>query len=175
MKSRDLTGKTFGRLTAILISSRIKKRVKWLCRCSCGNEVEVRGSSLTDGNTASCGCLIRESMSRVGKSNRTHGMSRTPEYRAWARMIHRCYEPADIKYHLYGGRGITVCERWRYSFENFLSDMGSKPSHDLSLDRRESDGNYEPSNCRWATDSEQNKNRRPFKRNRAQGESYHGV
>lgn len=114
-------------------------------------------------------------MSRTGQANKTHGESRTVEYRAWARMIHRCYNETDIKFNLYGGRGIRVCGRWLASYETFLADMGRKPTRGHSLDRKESDGMYEPSNCRWATSSEQNKNRRPFNRNRNPKVAHHGC
>ena len=85
--------------------------------------------------------------------------SRTPEYRAWDAMIHRCERPSEKRYHRYGGRGIKVCERWRVSFEAFLEDMGPRPSTKHSIDRRNPNGNYEPGNCRWATAGEQQINR----------------
>jgi len=103
-------------------------------------------------------------MAATGRKNATHGKSRTSEYRSWSRMIHRCYAPEDVKFHLYGGRGITVCDRWRGSFEAFLLDMGEKPLGAQTLDRIDSNGNYEPANCRWASYETQNNNRRPFKR-----------
>lgn len=172
----NITGERFGRLVVIGRAKNRAGRTMWNCRCDCGETAIVRGSALTTGNTASCGCGVKDAMSRTGKLNRTHGQSRTPEYRAWARMIHRCYHSGDIKYPLYGGRGIRVCDRWLNSFETFASDMGPRPSSGHSLDRKNSDGMYEPSNCRWATLSEQNKNRRPFNRNRREKpEAVHGC
>lgn len=96
----------------------------------------------------------------------THGLSKTPEYRAWASMWQRCTNPKNIRYERYGARGITVCERWE-RFENFLSDMGNRPSPDHSLDRKENDGNYQPENCRWATRSEQQQNKGEYPANHA--------
>ena len=120
----------------------------WLCQCDCGKEVIVRGASLTTGNTKSCGCLTTANAV-------THGKSRTDEYKAWGTMLQRCTNPRATGFDRWGGRGITVCERWRRSFENFLVDLGPKPSPQHSIDRINNDGNYEPGNCRWATKQEQ--------------------
>lgn len=164
---RDLVGKQYGRLLVLARQRDAAPPVMWHCRCSCGGLLVVRGSALTSGNSKSCGCLVRESMARVGRANRTHGLSHTVEYNSWRAMLGRCYDPDNNKYHLYGKRGIRVCDRWRDSFENFLADMGRRPEPGLSLDRfPDTSGNYEPMNCRWATASQQNKNRRPFKRRR---------
>jgi hypothetical protein len=171
----DITGRRFGRLSVLGRANVGGKHVMWICRCDCGETATVRGSAMKSGNSTTCGCGVREAMSRTGKTNKTHGQSRTPEYRAWARMLHRCYHTGDIKYTLYGGRGVTVCDRWHESFETFVSDMGPRPSPGHSLDRRDSNGVYEPSNCRWATLSQQNKNRRPFKRNRTTQGTTHGC
>lgn len=93
--------------------------------------------------------------------NTTHGEAlKTKEYATWARMLRRCYNPKDNRYYSHGGRGIEVCDRWRYSYQNFLDDMGRAPSKNHSLDRENNDGNYEPSNCKWSTVEEQNNNRR---------------
>jgi hypothetical protein len=110
----------------------------------------------------SCGCFQQE---QASKANTTHGDSRrngkrTPEYQAWTGMIKRCSNPSEIGFRHYGGRGIKVCERWRHSFPNFLADMGRKPSPKHSIERNDNDGNYEPSNCRWATQKEQIHNKR---------------
>jgi hypothetical protein len=165
MKFRDLSGKEFGNLVAI--SCDIKRavtgrsRVYWNCRCRCGGLVMVASSNLCNGNTKSCGCRrvdVCIERTKHGQSSRNFISS---EYRAWAQMMARCYRKTSKDYKNWGGRGITVCDRWRDACA-FLSDMGPKPTAAHSLDRIDNDGNYEPKNCRWATRSQQNKNRRPF-------------
>lgn len=122
------------------------------------------GTDLKKGHTSSCGCLRRETL-------RTHGLSRSvPEYCVWECMIARCRNPSRSWFHLYGGRGISVCERW-LNFENFLADMGPRPTPDHSLDRVNNDGNYEPGNCRWATRIEQANNTRINKRVEFEGQT----
>lgn len=129
---------------------------RWDCRCDCGKEVTVRQSMLVAQQTKSCGCLARDlSVARSTK----HGMFGTPEYHAWTHMKGRCNSPSHSDYRNYGGRGISVCPAWQ-SFENFLADMGLRPSPQHSLDRINNDGDYEPLNCRWATVIEQSRNRR---------------
>lgn len=128
--------------------------------CSCGSPPKHYWvSALKSGNTKSCGCLMRELQSANGKKNGRHRMAGTSIYATWAAMIGRCTNTKNRQYHRYGGRGITVCDRWRTSFENFFEDMGDRPTSAHTLDRRENDGNYEPSNCRWATKLEQTRNR----------------
>jgi hypothetical protein len=165
MNAIDITGMTFGRLVAIrrTPSRRMSGRMRifWLCRCACGNEVEVQPSNLKGGNIASCGCLAREIV--VARST-THGMAARedahPLYASWSKMLARCRNPNNPSFKDYGGRGVQVCERW-HSFENFLADMGERPEHGMSLDRfPDQNGNYEPGNVRWATSKEQNRNRR---------------
>jgi len=126
--------------------------------CKCGKKITVKMTSLQNGRKKSCGCLLKEISSARWKTQ--NGLSKTKEYRAWRGMINRCYDPGYSLFHRYGGRGIVVCERWLLSFDNFLFDMGQCPVDKNSLDRYpNNDGNYEPANCRWATDSEQANNR----------------
>lgn len=154
----DLTGQRFGRWTAI---ERISgKATRYLCRCDCGNEKTVDGNSLKAGGSLSCGCLRNE---RVRKSCCTHKMTGTKEYRLWAHIHDRCYNPNTEKFPIYGGRGIRVCDRWHKSnpdgFKNFLSDAGKAPNTKATFDRINSNGNYEPDNCRWTDYFVQNNNR----------------
>lgn len=166
-----MIGRTFGRLTVIVrVSSppgsrAQRKRIKWMCMCLCGSVKVVLNEHLLSGRSSSCGCLRRELMGAIGRGRLRHGAAvhgrETPEFRVWMGMKQRCYAMKSPAWDRYGGRGIAVCARWLESFENFLSDMGRRPSPDLSLDRINNDGNYEPGNCRWATRKEQNANRRP--------------
>lgn len=161
----DRTGQRFGRLTVVKYAGQRGKKTAsyWECLCDCGNTSVVLGSNLGK-RTNSCGCIAREDARRkivkATQARRTHGLSnRTPEYRAWKCMMVRCYNTHRAKYARYGARGIVVCERWRHSFENFLADMGLRPSASHSLDRIDNDGNYCPENCRWATAQEQSRNK----------------
>jgi hypothetical protein len=159
MKALELTGQKFGRL---VVENKNPIRsldgsIRWDCICECGKKVSVIGSNLVSENTTSCGCYNREIINKV---NSTHGMSHTPEYYIWKAMNQRCTNSNTKNYSDYGGRGITVCERWLDSFEAFYEDMGPRPSPDHSIERRENDGNYEKSNCYWATRTEQNNNKR---------------
>jgi hypothetical protein len=156
---RDLTNAVFGRLTVLYKATPTDKNIRWQCRCVCGNEVSVHRGSLTRGLTKSCGCLNREVASA---RETTHGFTRCKTYRTeygiWAAMKRRCTNPNTAAWHDYGGRGITVCRRWD-KFENFLADMGRRPSG-LTLDRRDNNQNYTPNNCHWATRQEQARNTR---------------
>lgn len=158
----DLTNIRFGNLTAIekVIVYPIKgrqKRTGWICECDCGNKTIALSSNLKNGFTKSCGC---ERIKDRRKGNPTHGKSGTSIYRAYHHMIERCTSKNDKGYNLYGGRGIIVCDRWMESFENFYEDMGDKPTAKHSLDRTNVNGNYDPNNCRWATQIEQANNKR---------------
>lgn len=142
---KNITGQRFGRLVALASQGRANGHVLWLCRCDCGADVVVKGSSLSNGTTRSCGCLAREL--KVARRT-THGQSRcTPTYRAWTAMLTRCRNPNAHNYSRYGGRGITVCGRW-LSFQKFFEDMGERPLG-CDLHRKNNDGDYEPGNCVW--------------------------
>ena len=151
------TGETFGWLTVESRASNGQRgQARWNCRCRCGKLTVVDGGELRRGSSQSCGCMRREAS---GVFLPTHGQHGTPEHTAWCRMRDRCINPKASNYKNYGGRGIAVCERWLHSFENFLADMGKKPSLAHSLDRIDPDGNYEPMNCRWGTPEQQAQNR----------------
>lgn len=163
--AKDITGKRFGRLLALGPVGVIKfpsgaNHVRWLCRCDCGNEKVISIAKLSTNYTKSCGCFRRE----IGIGNKrgaTHDMARSPEYRAWRSMKKRCLVPTTKTYRLYGGRGIKVCLEWQESFEAFFAYVGKRPSRKHSLDRfPDNNGNYEPGNVRWATATEQGRNRR---------------
>jgi len=162
MKFRDITDVRFGRLTARWPSGRRILSTIWLCSCDCGALVNVALSRLANGETASCGCLRKILATK-------HGHASTPEYHTWADMLQRCLNPKVLGYSRYGGRGITVCDRW-LSFKNFLADMGPRP-YKLTIERKNNDGNYEPGNCRWATRKEQQNNMRTNVRLTYQGKT----
>lgn len=158
--------KIYGRLTVIsatpvYVFSGKRNRKHWLCRCVCGAEKTILDSSLRRGKTRSCGCLQKEETRarNTGNTNGvTHGQTNSPAYRSWKAMKQRCDNPKRVEYKYYGGRGIRYCDSWR-DFEVFYRDMGARPAG-RSLDRVDTDGDYSPDNCRWATHLEQMRNRR---------------
>lgn len=153
----NLTGQTFGMITALSPAS----GRHWVCRCDCGEIRKVQTGNLKSGKTKSCG--------NHGQGAVSHGRSYSPIYRSWASMKQRCINPLTPAYKNYGGRGISICERWLL-FENFLTDMGERP-RGYWLDRIDVDGNYELKNCRWATATEQARNRRTTVRLEFQGKT----
>jgi hypothetical protein len=164
-RRNDLTGRKFAFLTVVGFSHRDKgNNAMWMCRCSCGAMKTIRGNHLSSGEIFSCGCKRNE---LNGAAHATHGQGRktsTGEYNSWIGMKDRCHNPNRSDYKDYGGRGIRVCKKWLNSFENFFADMGPRPSAKHSIDRIRVNGDYEPSNCRWATKMEQVQNQRAKKR-----------
>ena len=152
----DLTGQRFGRLVVLKREGSAYPGVPmWLCLCDCGTEKPVAASSLRQGSTKSCGCFRVE----MGEANATHGMSESPEYEVWASIKKRCYDVSADSYQYYGGVGIYMCDRWISSFENFIADMGLRPTEFHSIERCDVHDNYTPENCKWADPIEQANNK----------------
>lgn len=185
---QDLTGRRFGRLLVESFAGFDKRKAQWNCICDCGTRKIIATAFLLNPETGSksCGCLQREAATEtITRVCVTHGRSSTPEYRIYKGMKQRCTNPAEEHWHRYGGRGIKICQGWLGpgGFENFLADMGVRPSPVHSIDRIDNDGHYScghcpeclangwPANCRWATQSEQTRNKSDNRRLTLNGET----
>lgn len=156
---RDIAGSKFGRLLALERNGKtIYGESKWLCQCDCGNRVTLRHGALTSGNTQSCGCWNTENLKTV---NRTHGDSYSRLYKIWSGMKKRCYNQGDKNFHLYGGRGIVVCREWREDYPSFKAwALTNGYADNLTIERKDADGHYQPENCEWVTLNRQANNKR---------------
>lgn len=147
----------FGRWLVIAYAGKRGNQHRWTCQCKCGTKHDTDGRFLISGESKSCGC---QAIENATKSNTTHGMSYSPEHKAWAAMKDRCYNPKYRWYHRYGGRGIKVCKRWLHSFKNFYTDIGRRPGPEYSVNRKNNDGDYTPTNAVWSTAQDQLNNRK---------------
>lgn len=155
---KDLTGQTFGNLYVVKrIENTATNKAQWQCECLCGNIIPVITSHLKSGHTKSCGCLKRD---LCIERHLTHGMSDTPEYNIWLRIIQRCTNPNNQDFKDYGGRGITICDKWRYDFMAFFNHTGKRPSIKHSIDRINNNSGYKPNNVQWSLPQKQANNKR---------------
>lgn len=164
---KDRIGEKYGRLEIISFDKMVKRKPRgfryyWNFLCDCGNTISVEYYAVKLGNTKSCGCLHKETSHLNGKANTVHGHTKrsgySSEYISWTTMRQRCYKKENHNYKYYGEKGITVCDEWKDSFENFLADMGLKPDKTYTIDRIENSGNYCKENCKWSSKEEQNNN-----------------
>ncbi|WAL81511.1 hypothetical protein OYT13_16870 [Pandoraea sp. XJJ-1] len=160
MQRIPLEGKTMGNWTVLIRDMNPPAPTRYLCRCACGTERVIAAQTLRTGESRSCGCLRAKLMRQ---KQTTHGHYDTPTYRSWRAMLARCSDAKHRQFKDYGGRGVRVCDAWKNSFESFLADMGERPP-DTSIDRIDTNGHYQPGNCRWATRIEQNRNKRTAKK-----------
>lgn len=160
MPTIDITNHKFGRWTVLHRAGSVRRDSAWKVRCECGFERVISGGELRRGKSKSCGCYAREQSSKRAK---THGHTAngkvSGEWKSWMSMLDRCRNPNHPQYANYGARGISVCDRWADSFDNFLFDMGPRPPK-TSIGRKNNNGNYEPDNCRWESVEQQQNNRR---------------
>jgi hypothetical protein len=155
MKKIEMVGKKYNMLTVMLDVGYSHGQQSYLCSCDCGNKLVIAGQRIRNGQSKSCGCLARK---QTSQRHKTHGLSKTPEYRAWAKIKMRCTNPNDPNFYRYGGRGVGMCDEWYNSFEQFYKDLGKRPNG-MSLDRIDNNQGYSKDNCRWATPQQQAANR----------------